>query len=58
VGTLDCRRAGRRVDAAFKKALGAGAKEMLAGHDFPGGRFAIVQDPQGAVPGLHKGAAR
>ena len=25
---------------------------MLAPHDFPGGRFAILSDPQGAVFGL------
>src|SRR4051812_19499004 len=30
------------VDAAFTKALDAGAREMLAPQDFPGGRFAIV----------------
>ena len=44
------------VDGAFKKALAGGAKEMLAAVDFPGGRFAIVQDPQGAVFGLLKSA--
>jgi predicted enzyme related to lactoylglutathione lyase len=27
---------------------------MVAPQDFPGGRFAIVADPQGAVFGLHK----
>jgi len=42
------------VDAAFKKALAAGAKEMLAPQDFPGGRFAILSDPQGAGFGLLK----
>ena len=26
---------------------------MLPPSDFPGGRFAIVSDPQGAVFGLH-----
>ncbi|HEX7497716.1 MAG TPA: VOC family protein [Candidatus Limnocylindrales bacterium] len=46
------------VDGAFTKALATGAKEMLAAQDFPGGRFAIVQDPQGAVFGLLKTAAR
>ena len=36
------------VDAAFKKAIDAGARELQAPQDFPGGRFAIVSDPQGA----------
>jgi uncharacterized protein len=40
------------VDAAYKKALDAGAREMLAPDDFPGGRFAILSDPQGATFGL------
>jgi uncharacterized protein len=40
------------VDQSYKKALDAGAKEMLSPQDFPGGRFAIVQDPQGAAFGL------
>jgi uncharacterized protein len=42
------------VDAAFQKALAAGAHEMLEPQDFPGGRFAIVSDPQGASIGLLK----
>jgi uncharacterized protein len=42
------------VDAAFQKALTHGAREMLAPQDFPGGRFAIVSDPQGASLGLLK----
>jgi uncharacterized protein len=42
------------VDAAFRNATGAGAQEMLAPQDFPGGRFAIVTDPQGAMFGLLK----
>jgi predicted enzyme related to lactoylglutathione lyase len=46
------------VDGAFKKALAAGAKVMVAVQDFPGGRFAIVQDPQGAVFALHNRPAR
>jgi predicted enzyme related to lactoylglutathione lyase len=41
------------VGAAFKKAVAAGAREVVAPQDFPGGRFAIVVDPQGAVFGLH-----
>lgn len=40
------------VDAAFRKATDAGAQEMLPPADFPGGRFAILSDPQGAVFGL------
>jgi len=42
------------VDKAFKKAKDLGAQEMLAPDDFPGGRFAIVSDPQGATFGLLK----
>lgn len=42
------------VDKAFKKTIDAGAKEMLAPQDMPGGRFAIVSDPQGASFGLLK----
>ena len=42
------------VDASFKTAVEAGAKELVAPSDYPGGRFAIVQDPQGAAFGLMK----
>jgi uncharacterized protein len=42
------------VDTAFKKAAEAGGQEMLAPQDFPGGRFAILSDPQGAAFGLLK----
>ena len=42
------------VDASFRKAVEGGAREMLAPQDFPGGRFAIVSDPQGASFGLLK----
>jgi predicted enzyme related to lactoylglutathione lyase len=42
------------VDAAHRKATEAGAREMLAPQDFPGGRFSIVTDPQGAAFGLLK----
>jgi predicted enzyme related to lactoylglutathione lyase len=42
------------VDKASKKATAAGAKEMMAPADFPGGRFAVLADPQGAVFGLLK----
>jgi uncharacterized protein len=45
------------VDATFARALAGGAKEMLAPMDFPGGRFGIVADPQGAVFGLLKTAS-
>ena len=40
------------VDAAFRKALELGAQELLGPQDMPGGRFAIVSDPQGASFGL------
>ncbi len=40
------------VDASYARALDAGAREMLSPQDFPGGRFAIVSDPQGAAFGL------
>lgn len=42
------------VDAAFRKSLELGSREQLAPMDFPGGRFAIVADPQGASFGLLK----
>lgn len=42
------------VDEAFRTALELGAHEMLPPQDFPGGRFAIVSDPQGASFGLLK----
>jgi len=46
------------VDAAFRKAIDGGAKEMLAPDDYPGGRFAILTDPQGAAFGLLKSTPR
>jgi uncharacterized protein len=46
------------VDSAYKTAMEAGAREMLAPQDFPGGRFAIIGDPQGASVGLLKMAPR
>jgi predicted enzyme related to lactoylglutathione lyase len=46
------------VDATYKKALDAGGQEVLPPQDFPGGRFAIVGDPEGATFGLLKMAAR
>ena len=46
------------VDASFRKAIAAGATEMLGPTDFSGGRFAILGDPQGASFGLLKMAPR
>jgi len=42
------------VDASFRKVTDAGGREMVAPQDMPGGRFAIVSDPQGAAFGLLK----
>jgi predicted enzyme related to lactoylglutathione lyase len=42
------------VDAGFAAAVAAGAHEVLAPRDFGGGRFAILNDPQGAMFGLLK----
>jgi len=42
------------VDASFKKATDGAAQTMLEPQDFPGGRFAILSDPQGAAFGLLK----
>ena len=42
------------VDAAFKKSLQLGGRELVAPQDFPGGRFALVADPEGASFGLLK----
>jgi predicted enzyme related to lactoylglutathione lyase len=42
------------VDKVTKKATAAGAKEMMAPQDFPGGRFSVLTDPQGATFGLLK----
>jgi predicted enzyme related to lactoylglutathione lyase len=46
------------VDKSFKAATQAGARELVAPMDFPGGRFAILTDPQGASFGLMKMAPR
>ncbi len=46
------------VDRSFERATGAGARELLAPQDFPGGRFAILTDPQGATFGLLKMASQ
>ncbi|MFL5679463.1 MAG: VOC family protein [Chloroflexota bacterium] len=40
------------VDASYRKALDSGGREMLPPQDFPGGRFAIVNDPNGAMFGI------
>jgi uncharacterized protein len=40
------------VDKSFKTATQAGGRELVAPMDFPGGRFAILADPQGASFGL------
>ena len=40
------------VDASYRKALELGAKEIVAPRSMPGGRFAIVTDPEGATFGL------
>jgi predicted enzyme related to lactoylglutathione lyase len=40
------------VDATHRSAVAAGARELLAPMDFPGGRMSIVSDPQGAAFGL------
>ena len=42
------------VDASHKKALSLGATETLPPQDFPGGRFSILNDPQGASVALLK----
>jgi predicted enzyme related to lactoylglutathione lyase len=40
------------VDARFQRAIELGGREMVAPLDMPGGRFAIVSDPQGAAFGI------
>jgi predicted enzyme related to lactoylglutathione lyase len=45
------------VDRAFQAAIEAGGHEMLPPRDFPGGRFAILGDPQGAFFGVIRMAA-
>jgi predicted enzyme related to lactoylglutathione lyase len=42
------------VDARFQKVLELGGREMVGPQDMPGGRFAIVSDPQGAAFGILK----
>jgi predicted enzyme related to lactoylglutathione lyase len=40
------------VEDAFKRAVAAGATGIVPAVDFPGGQFAIVADPQGAMFGV------
>jgi predicted enzyme related to lactoylglutathione lyase len=40
------------LDASYRTAMEAGAREMMP-PTVPGGRFAIVSDPQGDAFGLH-----
>ena len=42
----------RDVDKAHERAKAAGAREMLPPMDFPGGRFSILSDPEGAAFGI------
>jgi hypothetical protein len=39
-------------DARAKQAADLGGTILVPGMDFPGGRFAVVQDPHGATFGL------
>ena len=42
--------ASANVDATVTKSAGIGGKTLVPGTDIPGmGRFAVLQDPQGAV---------
>jgi predicted enzyme related to lactoylglutathione lyase len=40
------------IDAAFRTALDNGGREINAPQPYPGGKYAIVTDPQGAPFGL------
>ncbi len=40
------------ADATYRRALELGAREMLSPIDFPGGRLAIIADPQEAAFGI------
>ncbi len=42
------------VDASAERARQLGAQDVLGPMDFPGGRFALVTDPQGAMFGILK----
>jgi predicted enzyme related to lactoylglutathione lyase len=40
------------LEGAHRRAVDAGGSEVVAPRDFPGGRFSVVADPQGASFGL------
>jgi predicted enzyme related to lactoylglutathione lyase len=46
------------VEKANKKAVDLGAKQLMEPQEFPGGRFSVLSDPQGASFGLLKMAPR
>ena len=46
------------VDAAHRRAIGLGGTERVAPQDFPGGRFSVAADPDGAGFDLLKSAPR
>ncbi len=46
------------VDATWQQAIDAGATEVMAPQDFPGGRFGVLRDPQGAVFSIRAHEAR
>ena len=46
------------VDRSFQWAIELGASEIVTPQEFPGGRFALIRDPQGAGFGLLKLAQR
>ena len=46
------------VDATYAKAKSLGASDMVPPQDFPGGRFTILTDPQGASFALLKTSPR
>jgi predicted enzyme related to lactoylglutathione lyase len=42
------------IDATARKAVELGAREIVSPVDYPGGRFCVLSDPQGATFGLLK----
>lgn len=40
------------VDEAYRKAMDLGARGLVAPQEYPGGKFAVISDPQGASFGL------
>jgi uncharacterized protein len=44
------------VPGTARKAMGLGAHELVPAQAYPGGEFAVLMDPQGAVFGLFKSA--